>query len=267
MSDESYDRVADLSHPNPAWRSGDVVEYRAQPWTATTHHLLRHLEAMGYGASQRVVGDGFAESGNEVLSWTDGTVHAAGVWPDPDQSLFTVGRLLRDLHRSTASYRPPSDAVWMPWTLRDTGPGSVVSHGNVAPWHVVFDSGGPVGFIGWEYSGPVDPVEEVAATGWFCAQLVDDDVAGRAGLPDGDIRGRWLKAFLDGYELPRSIRQSLVTTMVEFAVADTAAFARAHDFTPESTEAEHLWLLSWQARAAQWMLENRAQLTRMITAI
>lgn len=182
VSDESYDRVADLSHTNPACRSGEVVSYPAQPWTATTHSLLRHLEDVGYAASQRVVGDGIDASGNEVLTWMDGTVHATGVWPNPEESLLIVGGLLRDLHRSTTTFSPPSDAVWMPWTLRSTESGSVVSHGNVAPWHVVFDSERPVGFIGWEYSGPVDPIEEVAATGWFCAQLVDEDVASRAGL-------------------------------------------------------------------------------------
>jgi Phosphotransferase enzyme family len=244
-------------------RSGSTVMHPRQPWTASTHELLRHLESMGYPASQRVVG--VDQAGNEVLTWIEGVVHAQGMWPQPEQSLFTVGRLLRDLHRFTASFDPSSEAVWMPWTLRSSGPGTVVSHGNIAPWHVVFRDDQPVGFIGWEYAGPVDPLEEVAATGWFCAQLFDEDVAARVGLPDAGTRGRWLKAFLDGYELPGAARRSLITLMVEFAIADTGWFARTHDFTPESTAAEHLWLMSWQSRAALWLLERRSQLTRIIT--
>jgi hypothetical protein len=239
------------------------VTHPAQPWTASTHALLQHLEAAGYPASQRVVG--FDDIGDEVLTWIDGVVHAHSVWPQPEQSLFTVGRLLRDLHRCAGTFDPPADAVWMRWTLRRSGAGTVVSHGNIAPWHVVFRNDQPVGFLGWEYAGPVDPVEEVAATGWFCAQLFDDDVATRVGLPDAAARGRWLKAFLDGYGLPSSTRRHLVTVMVEFAIADTGWFARAQDFTPESTASEHLWLLSWQSRAALWMLEHRDHLTRIIT--
>lgn len=69
-------------------------------------------------------------------------------------------------------------------------------------------------------------------------------MAARVGLADTVTRGRWLKAFLDGYELPGAARRSLVTLLVEFAIADTGWFARTHDFTPESTAAEHLWLLS-----------------------
>lgn len=266
MQTESYDRVKDLSRTNPSWRSGAVVMHPAQPWTSTTHALLRHLETVGYPASQRVVGTGFDEEGSEVLGRFGGEILHECVWPEPEESLFTVGAMLRDLHKASAGFIEPDDAVWMPWTLRQTGTGTVYSHGNVAPWHVVFRDRAPVGFIGWEYAGPVDPMKEVVATGWFCAQLVDDDVAERVGLPDAAERGLCLKALLDGYELARRAREDLMTTMVEFAVADTGWFARTQDFTPESTEAEHLWLFSWQSRSALWMLEHRNQLTRIITS-
>jgi hypothetical protein len=43
-------------------------------------------------------------------------------------------------------------------------------------------------FIGWEYAGPADPLEEIAVTGWYCAQL--HDVAERAGLPGACARAQ-----------------------------------------------------------------------------
>jgi len=259
-----YDRVFNLSQTNPTQRLGAVVKHPAQAWTATTHLFLRFLEQHDFAAAPKVVGSGFDEHCNETLEWLPGIAITDRVWPAAAESLFTVGRMLRQLHTLATEFMPPTDAVWMPWTLRDDGPGAVVSHGNIAPWHLLFEDDAPTGILGWEYAGPVQPLDEVAATGWFCAQLMDDDVAQRVGLPDAAARGDWLRAFVDGYELSRSDRDGLVTRMIEFAIKDTAGFARLYDFTPDSTQAEHLWLLSWQSRAALWMLENRATLTEIM---
>jgi hypothetical protein len=172
--------------------------------------------------------------------------------------------MLRALHQAAASFVPPLDARWMRWSLHCEGTSSIISHRNVAPWHIVIRDGRPAGFIGWEYAGPTDPLEEIAVTGWYCAQLHDDDVAERAGLPGARARARWLKVFLDGCEVPRHDRSGLITRMIEFAVRDTAGFARGRGITPESTDPEPLWLLSWQIRAADWMLTHRALLESTI---
>jgi hypothetical protein len=51
-----------------------VVDRRSsvQPWTPTVHAFLRHLEAEGFPAAPRVIGSGFDDAGNEILSW---------IWP------------------------------------------------------------------------------------------------------------------------------------------------------------------------------------------
>ncbi len=67
-------------------------------------------------------------------------------------------------------------------------PGTTIGHGNIAPWHIVFRDDRPAGIIGWEFSGPVDPLEEVAVTAWYCVQFFDDDLADRQGLPSA---ARW----------------------------------------------------------------------------
>jgi hypothetical protein len=185
---EPYDRVADLGHTNPAERRGRVVAHPAQPWTPAVHAFLRHLEAEGFEAAPRVAGSGFDDAGNETLTWLDGTIIADEVWPDPQRSLHEAGAILRRLHEVSRTFIPPPDVRWMPWSLRSRAAGALISHGNIAPWHVVFSAGRPTGIIGWEYTGPVDPLDEVAVTAWYCAQLFDDDVAERIGLPPAATR-------------------------------------------------------------------------------
>jgi hypothetical protein len=254
----------DTSYPTPVTRQGEVVQRPVGPWTPTVQALLRHLHAAGFGGCPQVVGDGFDDQGNEVLTWIDGEVIHGRPWDEPEAVLWETGQMLRALHRTAASFVPPSDARWMGWTLHRDGPGTIVSHCNVAPWHIVIRDGRPAGFIGWEYAGPADPLEEIAATGWYCAQLHDDDVAEREGLPGAQARARWLKAFLDGCQVSRRDRSGLITRMIEFAVRDTAAFARRRGITPESTDPEPLWLLSWQIRGADWMLTHRDLLESII---
>ncbi|WP_106398415.1 phosphotransferase [Actinocorallia populi] len=113
-----YDRVTDLGRPNPTRRHGAVVTHPAQPWTSTVHAFLRHLEAEGFQAAPRVVGAGFDGSGDETLTWLEGTVHATSVWPDAERSMHEVGALLHRIHRAARSFAPPPDAVWMPAVVR-----------------------------------------------------------------------------------------------------------------------------------------------------
>jgi hypothetical protein len=258
---QPYDRTKDLDRTNPTQRRGSTVAHPAQPWTPSVHAFLRHLEAEGFDAAPRVVGSGFDDAGDELLTWIEGTILAESVWPNPEGALHEVGSLLRRLHEVGRAFAPPRDARWMPWTLRSTGDRAVVSHGNVAPWHVVFDDDRPVGLIGWEYAGPVDPVDEVAVTAWYCVRLFDDDVAAEIGLPGADTRAEWLRSFLDGYGLARAARADLVDRILRFAIRDNGWYARVHGFTRESRNTEGLWTLAWQSRAALWTLEHRELLT------
>ncbi|TDB83685.1 aminoglycoside phosphotransferase family protein [Actinomadura sp. KC216] len=260
MPGQEYDRVKDLNHTNPTRRDGRMVRHPAQAWTSTVHAFLRHLEDEGFPAAPRVVGSGFDDAGNEVLTWLDGDIFARSVWPDPEQSMHDVGAMLRSLHEASRTFTPPPDARWMPWTLHTDAPDALISHGNVAPWHVVFRDGRPGGLIGWEYAGPVDPIEEVAVTGWYCAQLFDDDVAEEIGLPDAATRAGWFASFLDGYGLAHDHRADLIDRILHFVIRDNGWYARVQGFTPESTEG--MWTLAWQSRAALWTLEHRELLTR-----
>jgi hypothetical protein len=83
------------------------------------HALLRHLEDAGFAAAPRLVGSGLDTDGREVLTFIDGEFTQPGPWSLDGAA--AVGRMLRDLHRATRSFRPPPDAEWFPWHGRDLG--------------------------------------------------------------------------------------------------------------------------------------------------
>jgi Phosphotransferase enzyme family len=262
-SQAAYEQLAGSNgQPTATIRHGTAILRPAGPWTASVHALLRHLEQVGFPGSPQVVGDGDDDQGREVLTYLEGRI--AHPHPYTDEAIFEVGKLLRTLHEATASFQPPPQAVWQPWSLRSRAPDAVISHCDVGPWHVILHEGRPVGFIDWSLAGPTDRLEELAASGWWNAQLgFGDDLDEDDSAPEAAIRrGRQLRLFLDGYGLASAQRTGLITRMIEFAVRDCAGLAQVKQITPESTDPTTLWILAWQTRAAAWMLHHRPMLER-----
>ena len=257
-SDPSFEPLAAAEGgPSLVVRHDDTILRPVQPWTPTIHALLRHLEAVGFTGAPRVVGDGYDGRGNEVLTFVEGEVRHPHPWSD--DAIWQVGRLLRQLHDATASFRPPADAVWQPWMFHSDAPDAIVGHCDTGPWHIVARDGLPVAFIDWTLAGPIDRRNEIAATGWWNAQLHDDDQ-----LPETTVRAIRLRYFVDGYELSTAERAGLVTHMIEFAIRDCAWEAIRAGVTPELTDATAVWALAWRARAAAWMLRHRPMLEQAI---
>jgi hypothetical protein len=250
--------------PSRVFRRGGTVLRPAGPWTPTVHALLRHLEQAGFAGAPRVVGDGYDDEGREVLTFIEGAFVHPHAWSD--EGIWRAGRLLRALHDATAGFRPPPDAVWCPWPFRtDLGaPGAVIGHCDAGPWNLAARDGLPFAFIDWDTAGPTDRLDEVAATAWWNAQLHDDDVAERQGLPSAAARAAQLRYFLDGYELTAAERGGLVTRMIEYAIRDCAA--EAAQVTPDSADPATLWALAWRSRAAAWMIRHRTLLENAIVA-
>jgi hypothetical protein len=240
-------------------RRGGVVLREAAPWSRTMQALLRHLEDVGFAGAPRVVGSGFDESGREALTFVEGNLVSPGPWDD--DAVGGAGVLLRQLHDATASFRPPSDAHWKPWYGRSLGRGPrVIGHCDTGPWNIVAREGRPAALIDWEFSGPVDPLVELAQMCWLNAQLHDDDVAERVGLPPAGARARQFRAIVDGYGLSARRRAGFLDTVIDVAVQDAADQVREAGVTPESTDAEPLWGIAWRVRSAAWMQRNRAPL-------
>ena len=253
-----------LPHPDGqpprVFRRGGTVLRPVAPWTPAVHALLLHLERAGFAGAPRVVGDGYDGLGHEVLTFLAG----ASVHPHPwsDEGMWQVGRLLRELHDATADFPEPPGAAWYPSEFRAPfgAAGTVVSHGDTGPWNIAATGGRPTAFFDWDSAGPTALIDEVAATAWLNAQLHDDDVAERQGLPPAAARAAQVRHFADGYRLAAAERSRLVTGMIEYAIRDCAAEAVKGGVTPELADPGPLWALAWRARSAAWLLRHRRML-------
>lgn len=255
--------------PSKARLRENLVYREAGPWSATVLALLRHLENEGFPGAPRVIGGGFAADGRELLSFIPGESPQPDAWSDDGAA--AVGQLLRAVHEATSTFVVPSDAVWRPWWGRDLG-GShrVVGHCDTGPWNFIARDGVPVVLIDWEFAGPVDAVWELAQAAWLNAQLHDDDVAEKNGLPSPEQRARQVGLILDGYELPRNQRADFVDRMIAFAVQSAGAEAIQFGVTEETTSGvddvgyPFVWGITWRVRSASWMLRHRKLLEEAV---
>ncbi|HET6963453.1 MAG TPA: phosphotransferase [Acidimicrobiales bacterium] len=253
------DRIRLTTGRTEVHRTGAFVVRAGGAWSRSVHALLRHLEREGFPASPRVVGSGIDDEGNEVLSYIDGDFVHPRAWSD--EGITALGGLVRRLHDTTASFVPPAGAVWQPWFTRSDSPGAVFGHGDLGPWNIVARDGLPVGFIDWEFAGPVDRLDEVAQVAWLNAQLHDDDVAARNDLPPAAARARQMGLFVDAYGLSPDERAGLVTRMIEHAVRDAA-----NELTDQGglrmakvprRPQDPGWAVAWRLRSAAWLVRHR----------
>jgi aminoglycoside phosphotransferase (APT) family kinase protein len=240
--------------PGPVVIDGDVVRRPAGPWTPAVHALLDHLRQAGFTGSPRPV----SADAEDVVTYIPGESVDPHAWSD--EGVFEVGRLLRGLREATSGFVPPPGAVWHPWPFASDAPDAIISHRDTGPWNIVARDGLPVAFVDWVTAGPADLREEIAATAWLNAQLHDDDIAERQGLPSARARAAQLRHFADGYRLAAADRRGVVTAMIEYAIRDSAAEAIQAGVTPEAGDSDALWAIAWRSRSAAWMVHHRTLL-------
>jgi len=182
-----------------AVRTAGAVHRAAQPWTTTVHAVLRHLESSGFTGAPRVLG--FDDQGREMLSYLDGeTVGEQRPWPAwirSESALRQVGRWLRRLHDTTASFVPPADAVW--YVGQTWRPELVIGHHDAAPFNAVWRGDDLAGFIDWDTAGPASREMDLAYTALSWVPLLPLDAAEELGYPASDDRARRLHLLLDAY--------------------------------------------------------------------
>jgi aminoglycoside phosphotransferase (APT) family kinase protein len=190
-----------------------------------------------------------------MVEFIEGDVARDRIWSE--EGIHELGGMLRELHLATASFQPPPRARWQESFLRSSGPGTVISHGDVAPWNVVARHGQPLALIDWELAGPVDRLNELAHTGWLNARLFDEGVDDVVGLPSVEQRIRQFRIFADGYELPAQDRQELARRVIDVAILSAASDAVEAKIARESTGAAWLaWGVAWRARSAALLVRH-----------
>jgi hypothetical protein len=203
-----------------------------------------------------------------MLTYMEGEFVHPHAWSD--EGIAELGELLRELHTASSGFRPPAGAIWQPWFTRSSRADAVYGHGDLGPWNIVAREGRPVGFIDWEFAGPVDRLDEVAQVAWLNVQLHDDDIAARNALPSPEQRAEQLRLFVDAYGLPGPERSHLVTRMIDHAVRDAGNELRqagSLKMAQAPTKPDDPgWAVAWRIRSAAWLVDRRSLLEKVIAA-
>ncbi|MEV0397876.1 phosphotransferase enzyme family protein [Polymorphospora rubra] len=176
-------------------RVGDTVRRPVGPWTDSVDAVLEHLAEVGFTGAPRPLGrDG---QGRQVLEYVPGEVgDHRGTYRSAD--LFSIGRMLAELHQALAGFVPPAGAAWNRLIPPDRE--EMVCHNDVAPWNLVRSGRGWV-LIDWDAAAPGSRLWDLAYAAQSMAGL-------RADRPVPRSAAR-LRAFVDGYGADEGLRAQL----------------------------------------------------------
>jgi Phosphotransferase enzyme family len=237
---------------NTVVRVGDTVRRSTGPWTATVHALLKHLEAVAFPYSPRVLG--IDPQGREILTYVEG-VPAMRPWPQvlrTDDGLRAVGRMLRQLTTAVDSFVPPAGAVWRTTVAGPPLPGSSIRHGDLGMWNTLWRDGQLVGLLDWDFAEPAPPLWDLAQAAWYAVPLFRGDDGWRAcgftAEPDRrhrlgalcDTYGAEPDAVLDALADLQAVERDRVATFGAAGIAPFDMFLERGDLDELDTEAA--WL-------------------------
>ena len=196
--------VRDARAPRAVERVGATVRRPAAPWTPAVHALLRHLEAVDFPYSPRVLG--FDEEGREVLTFLEGDSGPAG-WAQvtTDDGVRSAARALRAYHDAVAGWQRDPDLLWASG-IHEPGaadnPHEVVCHGDFGPWNLVWRDGQLVGILDWDFAYPAPARRDVVYAVEQLAPFRGDDECVRAlGFDEPPDRRHRIEVFAEAYGL------------------------------------------------------------------
>jgi Phosphotransferase enzyme family len=249
---ESYEEQLTGGVVNTVVRVGDTVRRSTGPWTPTVHALLRHLEAVGFPYSPRVLG--MDAQGREILSYLDG-VPSMRPWPGvlhTDEGLRSVGSMLHDLTAAVASFVPPADAVWRTTVAGPALHGGSIRHGDLGMWNILWRENRLVGLLDWDFAEPAPPLWDLAQAAWYAVPFFRGDDGWRAcGFAAEPDRGSRLEVLCDTYgadpaavldalvEL-QSVERERIATFGSAGIAPFDLFLNRGDL--DELDAEAAWL-------------------------
>lgn len=187
-------------------------------WNESVHHLLSHLEAVGFKGSPRPLG--YDDQGREILSFIDGeSGRQAGQRVSTLPALANFAAFVRSFHDAVRDYRPPSQSDWaLPDAPR--APSTGICHGDFAPWNIVWSGNSPVGIIDFDLAHPAPLRDDVAyALAYSVPFRNDTDTRRILGVDEVPNRPERVAVFADAYGIA-------VDGLVDAVVRRQAKYAR-----------------------------------------
>ena len=175
-------------------RRGDVIRRSLEAWSPTVHHLLHHLEQVGFDAAPRLLD---VDDRYEYLSFVPGDIptqiELRQGWKPSDEHMVEAARLLRRYHDATASFVPEPSHLWNPAFHDTNATPEVVCHNDFGPWNCTFEGGLPIGMIDFSEAAPGMREWDLALTATFFVPLY--------AYADFTDAPRRLRLFCDAYGL------------------------------------------------------------------
>ncbi|EIV92215.1 putative homoserine kinase type II (protein kinase fold) [Frankia sp. QA3] len=214
-------------------RVGGTVRRPVGPWTDAVEALLGHLHAVGFAGAPRPLGRDV--QGRQVLEYVPGELGAAaGTYSVAE--LFSIGRMLADLHRALAGFVPPAGAMWNRVIPPDRE--ELICQNDVAPWNLVRSARGWV-LIDWDAAAPSSRLWDLAYAAQAMAGL-------RADRPVAESAAR-LRAFVDGYGLEGASRPALASMLGRRARA-------MYNLLRDGAQRQHQpWARIWTEDGPYWL--------------
>jgi hypothetical protein len=192
------------------FRIGQTVHRPQAPFPAATHALLKHLDAVGFSGSPRLLA---TDGDSEVLSWIPGQAARTPLpsWALGDAALVSVALLLRRFHHAVASFDPaghnwPDERVPAPYRW------PTISHNDIHPGNIIFSDGRAIGLVDFDLAGPGSPIWDLAAAArCWCPLLSDEDVPNSV----VDRRFERFALLLDAYGLAGHARVEVAEALLD----------------------------------------------------
>lgn len=245
-----------LSKDKNVFKKDNMVIKPLERWSSNIHSFLSFLYQNNLPVQKLIKID----DKNEYFEYIEGEQIHPYRWTN--ESLNDIGDFIKRLHNIEKKFDYNEKMEWKPWYLREIGTPNIISHGDIAPWNVITKDGKLIGLIDWEYTGPIDPLIELARICWLFPQLHDDDIGKKYNLPSPKIRGKQVKIILDAYGLEKEKRRDFIEKIMEVIICETAHEAIDNNVTMETIG--NLWGMGWRNRSLYWILRNRKELEKEI---
>ncbi len=233
-------------------RVGDTVR---KPWTDATASVAGFVSALRTRGIDAPAHRGRDEQGRQMIEFVPGTLAMEGPRLTSGD-LRRVGSMIRGIHDASATYTPPSDAIWR--TAIPAPAAEIVCHNDLAPWNLI--TGERWVFIDWDAAAPSTRLWDLA----YAAQAFTLSDSER----DPDEAAADLAAFVDGYGADRMLRHGLPRAMEERTAAMLALLegARSTGVQPWATMHADGHGAHW-TRALQYVRAHRTVWTRALSEV